>query len=657
MVKFRDIDLFGTKFELKLDGEEKYKSKIGAICSLIYIISIVLIGSLCVKDFFDTKNLNVSYTLKEKINANGEAKNSTLLNNSNFFLAFQIYDFDLQPVLSSNENKVIYPFPVYIRSRVDPNTGEWTYENKRLKIKNCTEENFGDTLEYSYLLNYLCIDFEELYIGGGWSELYNDYFTIAFKSCDILNLSETDEIFYALLNNNTNCSSDDDFVNTIKDAYIDMFVPGYKLNLNINNKTALSRHQSNIYDLLDRYQYKNTDFYMQETTFKDDHGYFVDSPYSTDSESVLSIGNKIDMTSINMPRKQEQLIYKLNINYSSTEYIIERRQTRIQDLIANLMGIVEIIQIIFGSIAEFYNSSMLNISIINKVFNFCEHEEDVVEDTNKNYKNINKNDSSKRLQELNVNAFHKMNSDRITVFNDIEDVNIGQDRNIEYNIIEFKSKLQETNIIALGRDLNNSINANANDYANNSKPKTKHYSYEDYLTKLEKEKKSMHINKLDLNFFQLTNLCCYKKSKHNATKILNAYELCLKYIEERTDIMYLLDTYKQIEIGKSLFLTDPISFIFNSLKKQNILSKKGYEFIKKHVKEFDKEKIDETNNIKDTNKIIYDKLISINEYLSKVKQYEVDNMNLEGHLSHKNLVKLVKEINPIYKDVLLSNTE
>jgi len=275
-------------------------------------------------------------------------------------------------------------------------------------------------------------------------------------------------------------------------------------------------------------------------------------------------------------------------------------------------------------------------------------EEEVNDDKNITFYKVNIKDSSKKLQEeregKNINLIY---TDRLSVLNEIEANNV-EDNNYN-NIVEYKSKKPETNNIALDKESNYSVNI--------TKPKIKQDSYELYLDNLEKVKESSKNSKININFFQIANLFCCKESlKSKEKKILNAYELGSKYIDERTDIIYLFDIYSQIEIAKSTFLKEDIAFLINSLKKQNICTKKGYEYIKKHVKNFDDEvDTEEQSNIKDTNKIIYDKLISIKEYLSKVKQYEVDNMNLEGHLTHENIIKLIKEINPIYQDVIMNN--
>jgi len=375
MVKFRDFDLFGSKLEFKLDGKEKYKTIFGALCSLIYISSIMIIGGLCIKDFFDTKNLNVTYTWKEK-DVTENSNFSTLLNNDNFFFAFQIVDVNAKVVLNTETKQVIYPIPIYTQGILDLDTGLYSYTNRRLNIKNCTKKILGDQLKFNYLLNYLCIDLDEITLGGGWSNSFIDYLSLTFKTCDVSKIDENTDILF-LENDNINCSSEKDVEALMTQSYLDIFVPSYKLDLNINNETALTRIYSNLYDFLDLVQFKNSDIYLQETTFKDDHGYFIDSPISTSYNTVLGTGKKFDSTGLDLPkRSKETYMYRINLNYSASEYAIERRQTRIQDLIANIMGIIGIIEVIIGNIADFYNSTMLNISVLNKVFNFSKEEEE-----------------------------------------------------------------------------------------------------------------------------------------------------------------------------------------------------------------------------------------------------------------------------------------
>jgi len=195
MVNFRDLDLFGTKIEFKLDGEEKYKSKFGAVVSLIYLSSIIVIGSLCVKDFFDTKSLNVSYTLKEKDHTS--ADNLNILNNDNFYFAFQVVDAKSNHYFNDT-NKVLYAIPIYSKGVRNQKTGQWTFNNKRLNIINCTKEMIGWNNEnkFDYLSGFKCIDFDNISIGGGWSDSFNNYFTLNIKSCDISKVDNTTDNFF-----------------------------------------------------------------------------------------------------------------------------------------------------------------------------------------------------------------------------------------------------------------------------------------------------------------------------------------------------------------------------------------------------------------------------------------------------------------------------
>jgi len=48
--------------------------------------------------------------------------------------------------------------------------------------------------------------------------------------------------------------------------------------------------------------------------------------------------------------------------------------------------------------------------------------------------------------------------------------------------------------------------------------------------------------------------------------------------------MYLFDIFKQIELGKSIFLKENLSFLLNSLKKPNLYTKKDYNVIKSLLK-------------------------------------------------------------------------
>ena len=115
MININAFDIFGAKVDFTLNGNEIYKSKFGAACSIIFFLGTSVIGLLCFKDFFDTKNSNVTYTLKEQVNTN-ESNYKTVLNNSNFFFAFQLFDNDLNPIVATNENIMIVVYYTLFQS-------------------------------------------------------------------------------------------------------------------------------------------------------------------------------------------------------------------------------------------------------------------------------------------------------------------------------------------------------------------------------------------------------------------------------------------------------------------------------------------------------------------------------------------------------------
>ena len=671
MVNFKDFDLFGTKIEFNLNGQDKYKSTFGAFCSIIYLSSIVLIGAFCVKDFFDTKNSNVSYTYKNKaLSSRSEfVKNIT---NDNFFFALQIFNQDYNTVLKRDGNgkQVIYPVPVYSHGEIDPATGLHVFKNRRLNFKNCTKDILGNTEGFEFLLNYLCIDFEDVKIGGSWTDNFIDLFTLFIKTCDVIVKEDAD--VFTLEKDNFNCSEEDDVSNAITKSYIDIYFSGYKLDLNKNNISAFTRHISNIYEFLDLVQYRSSELFIQESTFIDDHGYFLDSPLSTEQNIILSQGDYLDYSAIILPRIQERYIYKVGLHYSETEYIIARRQTRLQDLIANIMGIIGIVELLLGNIADYYNSTMINVNVINKLFTFCEdNEENNNQNINENinekndskiipYHKVNIKESSKSFQQgqesknhLNLNSNYHSNR-CLNEQNNDEVVNI----EVVYknNYIEHNNKSIENNI-ANNVDNINPLDKESNYSINNTKPKIKQNSYELFLNNVDKKNECRKKNKLDLKFLELINLfCCKNNLKEKEKKILNVYEIGLKYIEERTDIMYLFDIYKQIELGKSIFLKENLSFLLNSLKKPNLYSKIDYNGIKSLLINNDDENIlDGQDTIIDNNQRTFNKLLLIKEFLNKAKISNVDSANSGGLSTYDNLQQLLKEIKPEYQEVIMTD--
>ena len=460
-----------------------------------------------------------------------------------------------------------------------------------------------------------------------------------------------------------------------------MFVSKFTINVQLIYYTsALKFLPFNKFDYIDNNKWTFKEESADNTSFIDDHGYFLDSPISTQTKSILSNENTNSVSGYLPNRKKEQTLYKVDIYPSTKDFIINRRQTRVQDLIANITGLGSIIQFIVGIVVDVYNSTMMNLWFMNKVFDNYEdenenelHGDDSNSNNNKKKNKVYKNVLNKIEMNIvpeTIEIKNKYSNDRMINkgFNDNIDYNIdynindnfNQENKYENNKHE-KSVIEQQNqdkieyntdnkiqVLVKENNKNNSpLNNNLNITDTDHKEKfsadresinintiQKHDSgnleqtkqYDEFKNQLRKSKDLIKNNKLHLNFFQIIRLSCCKKYLNTLSPkdrvILNKYETGVKYCEERTDILYLFKIFKQFDVGKRIFIPQKVQYLFDLIKKPSLPLE---EYSDNNDKE-DKE--DKEDDEKEYDELFY-KLLNIKKILINCKSKLNNNQSKE----------------------------
>ena len=250
MVRLRDLDLFGAKIEFNLAGETTYKSKFGAICSIIYITSFIVISYFIIYDFFDLKNSIITYTMQNKDNVE-----ITLLNGKLYYFAFDLNTLGGLPLDDSIKQKFHF-IPLLQEGIANTTTGSWNFKNTRLNYTKCTKGMLGlsEDSKDSDLLNIYCIDLNNVNIGGSWSKDKISQVSFNVKMCDVVLDENTD--YYLLNNNNFNCTSTEEISDIFKKHKIALnyYIPKYTIDYTIPNTSALNSIPTNKIDFIDPYK-------------------------------------------------------------------------------------------------------------------------------------------------------------------------------------------------------------------------------------------------------------------------------------------------------------------------------------------------------------------------------------------------------------------
>ncbi len=171
--RLKDYDLFATIVGLRYKGSWRYQTTPGALCSLIYIIFILVMIFYFTQDYLNRSSINL---LIEEVKYSEPPQ----LEFSNDFVFAVVTEFsDIQ----SNVKGIIdIGFEYIERSRLSNKT-----VIKQLGSKNCTEQFIHadeNAINNNILLkNGICVDISNLSIQGTEINQFNSFIRIKLNMC------------------------------------------------------------------------------------------------------------------------------------------------------------------------------------------------------------------------------------------------------------------------------------------------------------------------------------------------------------------------------------------------------------------------------------------------------------------------------------------
>jgi hypothetical protein len=354
------LDIFGKEFSFKIFGYSSYKTTSGGILTIIMFFITSVLTFMFGVDLIKKSNPRVM--MERVIPINYSYINCTI---QNFPLYWRISDDNSANVDFTN---ILYPklsFYVYKLNKSD--NSYIKLDEKELPIQSCTRKLVNNDAQYDKygLNNFYCIDWSlsGYPLGGFWdgSELIY-YFEQVFYTCPNDNKTSPD------------CANQNkikEFLGSSNKIYYEIYYP--QVALSTSNSTNPIHHTAvNYFQMLSPYLYKKNRYFFSEIELKSDKGIIF-----TDTDYIKLIS--FDDLTYDIGYLSDSDFFDPNISsgiFATTIYLSKNYNRynlsylKIQDVAAQVGGIIKILLILCFCINHYINIFRRDLDVINKMFDF-----------------------------------------------------------------------------------------------------------------------------------------------------------------------------------------------------------------------------------------------------------------------------------------------
>ena len=596
---FKNIDLLGAKFHFYTNQNSSKRTILGGILT-IFTILIFFLFCIIFGDNFFTRN-KPSVTISTENNSQYEIFD---LKKEKVLFSFRIEDYDGNYVNTSN---ILY-FKIYYYSTEQDKNGKFRsiIHDEYLNYHVCNDSDYiNRNLTENFGILY-CPEFDGKKFGGYWDSPYLYYFEIQVYFCE--NGTQYSK-------NNSKCTSINelnDFLNQDNPKFFALYYPTIEFNpLSYND--PLMRFTKNYYYCLSPKLQRNDDIFLKKTIINDDKGWLLSNDKNFSAWGVDSIRSTYAFYSENDLRTDgsSSKIFEANLYTIRENNYYMRYYTKIQNVIAVVGSLINIIIFIFKGICSLIAENLWKYEIINNSF-------EIEENAKKNNFFIKK--SNTEIIKISDNHFiyNKKNQNNKIFVHQNEDLDMNK------NSKNFKTSLFKLNT-------NDNINTNNSlkfDKIKNANANISHEQSGSYL--LQK-----------LNSYPLTTLKIFNKkffNKEQKQSIFKNFNICFMYkIHKQYSgflkwyYYYLLEinsyvrNIKEFDFLKKIILNEYQINCLMYLKKINLNNMDELKYLNELK-----------NNINLENKVIS----YYNEILKNVNGSKIDNM-LYDNLSEKIKCKII----------------
>ena len=569
----KKIDLLGTFISFRIEQEREYKSLIGGVFTILYIIIAIIYIIYMAIPFIKRKDIN--FTFSNKIVSFGPFVNLT---KSNFNFAFG-------PLLiNENENSAIPKTINYTVSLIEWIGEDEIYE-QNMEFKLCEVSDFPYQLKDEFINNQL----EDLYcpilksiknysLDGLYTDYYYKFIIISMKLSDYAkdNINEV----YEFLKLNPIIMSI-----FFKDIGID-----YE-----NKNNPLPSYMNYIYKDIDIEFIRKSLVFLSTVEFKDDQSFF----FKNEKKNYDCVLDKVeDSFRINKYNNNEEIeliddeILTFELRASQKIATLKRRYQKLPEFAASLSGLLSFLfvcnivianlierkvidQILIHKMLKFKGNNFYNIQYLISKFNFQDYNDYKSPNERLKINQINNIDSQNINEQKNSIEKYKIQNINYQKTSNNSFVNVSKNNNINskrnkmlnptFQYFKYKKKINEKD----------SINLNENDF-NSGRKMIKSKSLKgNYSTPINKNSSKNQLIKLTIGEIIVNIFCFYCHSNSKKYKLLKKAEKVIYYY---MDIITYISTVQELQLLKKLIFDTNSLIIFDFVCKP-IMKVKNNNFV------------------------------------------------------------------------------
>jgi len=375
------LDYYSLNINLSYKGEEKYSTLLGGSLTIFSIAFVLVNAWLIGHDIYKKEKPSIIGSDEDL----GYVYPNYTINYENFFLGYFFSDHQNNPLDDETILKVV---PVYYTNEYDKN-GTLIYTETELSFTSCSEYFLNNNLTFplspAVMRPLKCIKNLNHSMGGFWTVDYVKYIYLKVQTCNNDTLSTEEKP----------CKSKE----IIKDSLSRLFFNIFYQSVLVNSKNYSSPMKTIISEdwyVMQPNLYKGIDYHFENYVVYTDDGIIFNSE--------LKKSEKLGFQKIRQDYKiiedneNDGLIFIFQFYMSNQNKTYLRTYIKLQNIFANLGGIIQVIIIVTRFFYVLYVKKKFNIKIMNNLFDFNQDEE-------------LKSSISKGRIKMNIKKFNRRNFD------------------------------------------------------------------------------------------------------------------------------------------------------------------------------------------------------------------------------------------------------
>ena len=361
----KNIDIYGVTYSVNSLGKETYKTYFGVVCTILTGILVTTAFFLFGRDFLYKKNPNVlqSQFLPDE-------SEPIYVNSSNFTIAWRVEDVDENII--SEEERYVWPKIQYVLYKKNEEKELDLIHDIKVNSKKCSETSAVNNRDFTSqnLETLQCVDLEELKVKmgsttdvplwGDWDENHISQVIFKFMNCkyDI----EKDDYY--------DCLSFEEVErrNGLYDQYVSFYLPRYTFSPE-NVEEPLKIFYESLYYRLSPYSAYYEIYRYSNVSINDDLGWIFEDVRQLKAIEKLNVTQSFSFVSPSAYETPGAVkTYMLDLMFGRKQVKITRSYIKIQQLAANIGGIMKIINTMFMLLSRSIARWHMNVQLVNCFF-------------------------------------------------------------------------------------------------------------------------------------------------------------------------------------------------------------------------------------------------------------------------------------------------